>query len=71
MERKVALRMAAVQEQAAKDPRYLALWEEYRTISAGLLALLERLPGEDAAVVEDYLGVEEEMHRRLLEIACQ
>lgn len=71
MDRCVALKMADVQEKAAKDPRYLALGKEYRAISAELIALLERLPREDAAILEDYLGLAEEMHRYLLEVACK
>lgn len=66
-----ARRMLAVQEQAAGDPEYLALLEEYHGLSGRLLSLLERLPTEDSAVVEDYLGLTGEMHRKLLEFSCK
>lgn len=71
MEREVALKMAEVQERAAKCPEYLALWEEYRVVSPRLLGLLEKLPREDADIVEDYLGLTGQMHRLLLELACE
>ena len=71
MERRTALRMAEVQERAAKFPEYLALWEEYRVVSPRLLGLLEKLPREDADIVEDYLGLTGQMHRFLLELACE
>ena len=71
MERSVALKIAVIQERAAQDPQYLALWQEYSTICPRLLNLLEQLPPEDACIVEDYLGVAEEMHRYLLERACE
>ena len=71
MERRTALRVAEVQERAAKCPEYLALWEEYRVVSPRLLGLLEKLPREDADIVEDYLGLTAEMHRYLLEMACE
>lgn len=71
MERKTALKIADAQERAAKHPEYLALWEEYRVVSSGLFGLLERMPREDAAIVEDYLGLTGEMHRFLLELACE
>ena len=71
MDRKIALRIADVQERAMKDIRYLALWEAYHERSRELVLLLERLPREDADVVEDYLGLTGEMHRLLLELACQ
>lgn len=71
MDRSIALRIAEVQEKAAEDARYLALWEEYRMRSAEMVLLLERLPQLDADVLEDYLGLTEEMHRRLLELACK
>lgn len=71
MERTAALRIAEIQERAAKNPEYLELWEEYRIRGAELMRLLERLPREDADIIEDYLGLTEEMHRYLLELACQ
>lgn len=71
MERKTALKIANVQERAAKHPEYLALWEAYRVLSPRLIGLLERLPREDADIVEDYLGLTAEMHRYLLEMACE
>ena len=71
LERSVALKIAEIQEQAAQDPKYLALWKEYSTICPKLLSLLEQLPPADACIVEDYLGVAEEMQRYLLELACK
>lgn len=71
MERSVALKIADVQEKAAKDPRYLVLWEEYRTISPKLQSLLERLPRAEASIVEDYLGIAGEMYLRMLELAFE
>ena len=71
MERSVALKIAVIQARAAQDPQYLALWKEYSTICPRLLNLLEQLPSEDACIVEDYLGVAGEMHRYLLERACE
>ena len=71
MKRDVALKIADVQNRAATDRGYLSLWEEYRRISPKLLNLLEKLPGEEASVIEDYLGVTAEMHRFLLELACE
>ena len=65
MKRDVALKIADVQNRAATDRGYLSLWEEYRRISPKLLNLLE------ASVIEDYLGVTAEMHRFLLELACE
>ena len=64
-------KIANVQERAAKHPEYLALWEAYRVLSPRLIGLLERLPREDADIVEDYLGLTAEMHRYLLEMACE
>ena len=71
MKQEVALKISQVQSKAATDRAYLSLWEEYKEISPQLLRLLERLPGEDASIIEDYLGLTAEMNRFLLELACE
>lgn len=60
-----------IQETAAEDPDYLALLEEYRELGSSFLELLESLPRKDAGLIEDYLGIVGELHRRQLIIACK
>ncbi len=60
-----------IQETAAEDPDYLALLDEYRKLGNKFSKFLETLPREDADVIEDYLGIIGELHRRQLIIACK
>ena len=60
-----------IQKTAAEDPDYLALLDEYRELGNKFSRLLETLPREDADVIEDYLGIVGELHRRQLIIACK
>ena len=70
MDKLAALRMAEVQECAAQDGEYQKLLAEYRLVSPVFLGVLESLPREDASVIEEYLGLTAQMHRKLLELAC-
>lgn len=71
MDRNTALNMVAIQEAAAQDEDYRKLLEEYRERNVQMLRLLRLLPQKQAEILEDYLGLVAEMHRRLLELACQ
>ena len=71
MDRNTALNMVAIQEAAAQDEDYRKLLEEYRERNVQMLRLLRFLPQKQAEILEDYLGLVAEMHRRLLELACQ
>lgn len=71
MKKETAQRIFEIQEAAARDEDYRKLLEEYRERNVQMLRLLRNLPREQAEILEDYLGLVAEMHRRLLELACQ
>ena len=71
MKKETAQRIFDIQEAAARDEDYRKLLEEYRERNVQMLRLLRNLPREQAEILEDYLGLVAEMHRRLLELACQ
>jgi hypothetical protein len=64
-------RLVDVYEQAGKDVEYRQLLEEYRVREQQLLEQLEVMNASQRDAVLDYLGLTEEMHRKLLELACK
>lgn len=71
MNRSAALEMIRIQEQALEDEEYQLLLQEYRRRSTELARILQSIPDRERDVLEDYLGLAAEMHRKLLEIACK
>ena len=69
MDQSAAARMIQIQEQAMHNTEYRALLAEYRQRSEELARVLETLSNEDRNVIEDYLGLTAEMHRKILEMA--
>ena len=71
MDQKIVGRLSAVYEQARQDVEYRKLLEEYRVREAQLFARLETMDPQQRSTVLDYLGLTDEMHRKLLELACK
>ena len=71
MDQTMTERLADVYEQAGKDVEYRQLLEEYRVREQQLLEQLEVMNASQRDAVLDYLGLTEEMHRKLLELACK
>ena len=71
MDQTMTERLVAVYEQAGKDVEYRQLLEEYRVREQQLLEQLEVMNASQRDAVLDYLGLTEEMHRKLLELACK
>lgn len=70
MERTAALKIIAVQEQLSRDPEYLALLAEYHALNERMLRLFETLPEAETGLIMDYIGLLEEMHRKMLISSC-
>ena len=70
MDQTITARLVAVYEQARQDGEYRQLMEEYRVRQGQLLAQLESMNLHQRDAVLDYLGLTDEMHRKLLEYAC-
>ena len=71
MDQTMTERLVDVYEQAGKDVEYRQLLEEYRVREQQLLEQLEVMNASQRDAVLDYLGLTEEMHRKLLELACK
>lgn len=71
MDHSLSKRIISVQTQLAQDPDYQKLQEELDILDPAMLHLMVILPREQAEVLEDYLGLIAEMHRRMLILACQ
>lgn len=71
MDQKIVGRLSAVYEQARQDVEYRKLLEEYRVREAQLFARLETMDPQQRSTVLDYLGLTDEMHRKLMELACK
>lgn len=71
MDHSLSRHIIAVQTQLAQDPDYQKLQEELDILNPAMLHLMESLSREQAEVLEDYLGLIAEMHRRTLFLACQ
>ena len=71
MDQKMIETLCAVYEQAGQDPDYRQLLEECRVREQQLLEQLEVMNASQRDAVLDYLGLTEEMHRKLLEFSCK
>jgi DNA-binding transcriptional regulator YbjK len=71
MDQKMIETLCAVYEQAQQDGEYRKLLEECREREPQLLEQLEVMNASQRDAVLDYLGLTEEMHRKLLELACK
>lgn len=71
MKNDTALKIVQIQEQAMEDAQYRELLAEYRQQSRKMAQVLAALPDSDRSMIEDYLGLIAQMHRSMLEMACQ
>lgn len=71
MKNDTALKIVQIQEQAMEDAQYRELLSEYRQQSRKMAQVLAALPDSDRSMIEDYLGLIAQMHRSMLEMACQ
>lgn len=66
MTHETALKILEVQEVFRNDPEFEALWEEHQLLAGRFIALMQEMPKEQAAVIEDFFGIVNEIHLRTL-----
>lgn len=71
MDQTAGRKMMEIQQQAAEQPAYQLLLEEYRQLDARFLQVRETMTEDQRCAVDDYMGLCWEMHRYLLELACK
>ena len=66
MNHAIAMKVLEVQEAFRNDREFEALWEEHQRLAGRFMALMQELPEEQAAVIEDFFGIVNEIHLRTM-----
>ena len=70
MDKIIADRILALQEQAKSDPDYLRLCEEAPAVEEALSVMLAQLPRDQQNTLLDYLEFYWDLYWTMLRIAC-
>ena len=66
MNHAIAMKVLEVQEAFRNGREFEALWAEHQRLAGRFMVLMQELPKEQAAVIEDFFGIVNEIHLRTL-----
>ena len=66
MDHAIAMKVLETQEAFRNDQEFEALWAEHQLLADRFMVLMQELPGEQAAVIEDFFGIVNEIHLRTM-----
>ena len=71
MDKNWTLDIIDVQEEALADEQYMQLYEEYAQAEAQLRQLLQELPSQQRAILEQYILTSVPLYHRLMILAME